>query len=162
MVRVNEVGRAAWTVVSMMALGVALLSSASSRSQEKDPHEMTAQGVISENVRAMYADEIEACYLEAKQSARGPQFLDCLKAHTRSQDEAVAAVFSARISYLEGSPEVAAMLQKSQTAWVQFRDANCAYIRAIARPSYADEAFQNCLLRTAIYRRAHLRWSVGD
>jgi hypothetical protein len=49
------------------------------RSQEKDPHEMTSQGVVSERVRELYAQEIEACYREAGQIARGPQFLDCLK-----------------------------------------------------------------------------------
>jgi uncharacterized protein YecT (DUF1311 family) len=110
----------------------------------------------------MYAQEIEDCYRECGQIARGPQFLDCLKRHARSQEDALAAVFSARMSYLETSPELAATLQKAQTAWVQFRDANCAYLRSIARPSYADEAFQNCILRTTIYRRVHLHWSVGD
>jgi hypothetical protein len=35
------------------------------------------------------------------------------------------------MSYLETSPELAATLQKAQTAWVQFR--NCAYLRPIAR-----------------------------
>jgi hypothetical protein len=66
--------------------------------------------------------------------------LDCVKRRARQQEDALTAVFSARMSYLEASPELAAM-QKAQTAWVQFRDANCAYIQSIARPSYADEAF---------------------
>jgi uncharacterized protein YecT (DUF1311 family) len=110
----------------------------------------------------MHAREIDACYHEAGQSARGPRFLDCIRRHARSQEDALAAVFDARMSYLQASPELAASLQNSQTTWVQFREANCAYIRAIAQPSYADEAFQNCLLRTTIYRRVHLRWSVGD
>jgi uncharacterized protein YecT (DUF1311 family) len=101
-------------------------------------------------------------YQEAGASARGPQFLDCVKRSARRQEDALAAVFSARMSYLEASPELAQTLQKAQTAWVQFRDANCAYLQSIARPSYADEAFQNCLLRTRIYRTVHLRWSVGD
>jgi uncharacterized protein YecT (DUF1311 family) len=162
MEQAKEAGRSARVVLVMMTISVPLLAGHSARSQEKDPHEMTAQGVISENVRTMYAQEIEACYREAGQSARGPQFLDCLKRHARSQEDALAAVFSARMSYLEASPELAATLQKAQTAWVQFRDANCAYLRSIARPSYADEAFQNCVLRTTIYRRVHLRWSVGD
>jgi uncharacterized protein YecT (DUF1311 family) len=162
MVQAGEVCRAARTVFLTMAIGFPLLPSDSARSQEKDPHEMTSHGVVSEHVRKMYAKEIEACYQEAGQTARGPQFLDCLKRRARQQEDALAAVFSARMSYLEASPELAATLQKAQTAWVQFRDANCAYIQSIARPSYADEAFQNCLLRTTIYRRVHLRWSVGD
>jgi uncharacterized protein YecT (DUF1311 family) len=162
MVRAEEAGRGARMVLSMMAIGVALLPSNSAQSQEKDPHEMTAQGVISERVRATYAQEVQDCYHEAGQSAHGPQFLDCLTRHARNQEETLDAVFGARMSYLEASPEVATMLRKAQTAWVQFRDANCAYTRAIARPSYAEEALQNCLLRTTIYRRVHLRWSVGD
>ena len=44
------------------------------------------------------------------------------------------------MSYLETSPELAATLQKAQTAWVQFR--NCAYLRPIAT-DYADD----CLIR---------------
>jgi uncharacterized protein YecT (DUF1311 family) len=158
----EEIGRSARTILLLMAIGVPLLPPGSARSQEKDPHEMTSLGVISENVRAMYGQEIEACYHEAGQLPREPQFLDCLKRHVRSQEEALAAVFAARMSYLEASPALAAALQKAETAWVQFRDANCAYIRSIARPGYADEAFQNCLLRTTIYRRVHVRWSVGD
>ena len=53
---------------------------------------MTSQGVVSERVRDMYAQEIEACYRESGQIARGPQFLDCLKRHARSQEDALAAV----------------------------------------------------------------------
>jgi uncharacterized protein YecT (DUF1311 family) len=162
MMQAVEVRRVAQTVFLTMAIGCLLLPSDSARSQEKDPHEMTSQGVISEHVREMYAKEIEACYQQAGQAARGPQFLDCVKRRARQQEDALTAVFSARMSYLEASPELAGTLQKAQTAWVQFRDANCAYIQSIARPSYADEAFQNCLLRTTIYRRVHLRWSVGD
>ena len=52
----------------------------------------------------MYAKEIEACYQEAEQTARGPQFLDCLKRRAREQEDALATVFGARMSYLEASP----------------------------------------------------------
>ena len=31
-----------------------------------------------------------------------------------------------------------------------------------ARANNADEAFQNCVLRTTIYRRVNLRWLIGD
>ena len=123
---------------------------------------MTSQGVVSERVRDMYAQEIEACYRESGQIARGPQFLDCLKRHARSQEDALAAVLVPGCRTWRHLEKLAATLQKAQTAWVQFRDANCAYLRSIARPSYADEAFQNCILRTTIYRRVHLHWSVGD
>jgi uncharacterized protein YecT (DUF1311 family) len=162
MIQPVEVRRAAQKVLLTVAMGFLLLPSASARSQEKDPHEMTSQGVVSEHVREMYAKEVEACYQQAGQAARGPQFLDCVKRRVSQQEDALAAIFSARMSYLEASPELAATLQKAQTTWLQFRDANCDYLRSIARPSYADEAFQNCLLRTTIYRRVHLRWSVGD
>jgi hypothetical protein len=57
-------------VLLLMAIGVvAPLPSDSARSQEKDPHNMTSQGVISERVRGMYAQEIEACYRESGQIA---------------------------------------------------------------------------------------------
>ena len=70
-----------------------------------------------------------------------------------------------RMSYLETSPELAATLQKAQTAWVQFRDANCAYLRSIARPSYADEAFQNCILRNYDLSKSAFElvcWRLGN
>jgi uncharacterized protein YecT (DUF1311 family) len=160
----DKAKKAHWSAIIVpvvLAISVPLLPRHSAHAEE-DPLGLTAQGVISENVRTEYAREIDACYHEAGQSARGPRFLDCIRRHARSQEDALAAVFDARMSYLQASPELAASLQNSQTTWVQFREANCAYIRAIAQPSYADEAFQNCLLRTTIYRRVHLRWSVGD
>jgi uncharacterized protein YecT (DUF1311 family) len=162
MMLAGESGRWMRTVLLLMATGVALLPWNSVQSQEKDPHEMTSQGVISEKVREIYAREVKACYDEAGQTARGFQFLNCLKRHSDIQENALAAVLNARMSYLETSPELAANLQKAQTAWVEFRNANCAYLRSIARRSYADEAFQNCVLRTTFYRRVHLWWSVGD
>jgi uncharacterized protein YecT (DUF1311 family) len=164
--QVKKAGRSARVilvnVVVASTISVALHPWHPAQSQEKDPHEMTAQGVISENVRKVYSDAIEACYREAGEVARGPAFLDCLKRQVRREGAALDAVYSARISYLESSPELAAMLQNAQTAWLQFRDANCAYIRAVARASRGDESFQNCVLRTTIYRRVHLHWSVGD
>lgn len=130
---------------------------------ERDPHEMTALGVISENVREIYASEVEACYQEAGKASRGPKFLDCLQRHVLSQKDALDATYDSRMSYLSShSPELAASLQHAQAAWLQFRDANCAFIRSIARASHADEALQNCVLRTTIYRRVQLRWLVGD
>jgi hypothetical protein len=36
---------------------------------------MKAIGVLSEDVREIYAREVEVCYIEAGKTARGPQFL---------------------------------------------------------------------------------------
>ena len=157
--RARETGRSARMVLLLMASHRS--HRAPLESQEKNLHEMTSQGVVSERVRDMYAQEIEACYRESGQIARGPQFPGLSQAPCAQPRRCSGSCFSARMSYLETSPELAATLQKAQTAWVQFRDANCAYLRSIARPSYADEAFQNCVLRTTIYRRVHLHWSVA-
>jgi uncharacterized protein YecT (DUF1311 family) len=159
----RHVSRSTYAVAALMTICVLMLSWQSARSREKDPHEMTALGVISENVREIYAREVEVCYNEAGKASRGPKFLDCLQRHVRSQKDALDAIYDARMSYLGSySPELAASLQHAQAAWLQFRDANCAFIRSTARASYADEAFQNCILRTTIYRRVQLRWLVGD
>jgi uncharacterized protein YecT (DUF1311 family) len=89
--------------------------------------------------------------------------LDCLQRHVRSQQDALEAIYDARMSYLGAqSAELAASLQNAQAAWLRFRDANCAFFRSTAQASYADEAFQNCVLRTTIYRRVNLRWLIGD
>jgi uncharacterized protein YecT (DUF1311 family) len=157
-----KAGRLTYAVLAMMTICVLMLSWKSARSRDENPNEMTTQGVISENVRATYAREIEACYQEAGKVARGPQFLDCLKRHVRAQQNALEAIYSARMSYLESSPELATSLQNAQMAWLHYRDANYSFVRSTARASYADEAFQNCVLRTTIYRRLHLRWSIGD
>jgi uncharacterized protein YecT (DUF1311 family) len=158
-----KASRSTYAVPATITICVMLLSSQPARSMERDPHEMTALGVISENVREIYAGEVEVCYKEAGKASHGPKFLDCLQRQVRSQKDALDAVYDARMSYLGShSPELAASLQNAQATWLQFRDANCAFIRSIARASYADEAFQNCVLRTTIYRRVQLRWLIGD
>jgi uncharacterized protein YecT (DUF1311 family) len=164
----KQAGKSAFAVGAMITLFAVMLSWHSARSQqqgqrEKDPHEMTAIGVISENVREIYAREVEVCYIEAGKTARGPKFLDCLKRQVSGQQDALQAIYDARMSYLSSySPELAESLQKSQTAWTQFREANCAFFRSAARASYADEALLNCVLRTTIYRRVNLHWLIGD
>jgi uncharacterized protein YecT (DUF1311 family) len=140
-----------------------MISLQTARSGEKDPHEMTALGVISENVREIYAREVEACYNEAGKAARGPQFLDCLQRQARNQQDLLEAVYNARMSYLRSNaPDLAASLQGAQEAWSNFREANCGFVRSAARANHPDEAFQNCVLRTTIYRRINLRWLIGD
>jgi uncharacterized protein YecT (DUF1311 family) len=66
------------------------------------------------------------------------------------------------MSYLETSPELAATLQKAQTAWVQFRDANCAYSDQLHDQATRMKLFRIADWGTTIYRRVHLHWSVGD
>jgi uncharacterized protein YecT (DUF1311 family) len=160
----TEVRRRTYAVPAAMTVCVlVMLSFQSARSGEKDPHEMTALGVISENVREIYAREVEACYDEAGKVARGPQFLNCLQRQARNQQDILEAVYSARMSYLRSNaPELAASLQSAQEAWLHFREANCGFVRSSARANNADEAFQNCVLRTTIYRRINLRWLIGD
>ena len=159
----TEIRRWTYAVPAAMTVCVLMLSWQSARSGEKDPHEMTALGVISENVREIYAREVEACYDEAGKVARGPQFLNCLQRQARSQQDILEAVYSARMSYLRSNaPELAASLQSAQEAWLHFREANCGFVRSSARANNADEAFQNCVLRTTIYRRVNLRWLIGD
>ena len=98
---------------------------------------MTALGVITENVREIYAREVDACYVEAGKTARGPKFLDCLQRHVRSQKDALDAMYDARMSYLGSySPELAASLQKAHTAWLQYRDANCSNLLSSSRLSF--------------------------
>jgi uncharacterized protein YecT (DUF1311 family) len=55
----------------------------------------------------------------------------------RSQQDALEAIYDARMSYLGSqSPELAASLQNAQAAWLRFRDANCAFFRSTAQASY--------------------------
>jgi uncharacterized protein YecT (DUF1311 family) len=159
-----EIGRWTYAVPAMMTVCALMFSwQQSARSQEKDAHEITALGVISEHVREIYAREVEVCYNEAGKVARGPQFLACIQRQVRSQQDALEDVYRARMSYLGSySSELAALLQNAQEAWLHFRDANCGFVRSTSRANYGDEAFQNCVLRTTIYRRVHLHWLIGD
>jgi uncharacterized protein YecT (DUF1311 family) len=161
--QVKKAGRSARVVlvnvVVASTISVVLLPWRPAQSQ--DPHERTARGVMTEQVRKVYSDSIEACYQEAGRAARGPAFLDCLKRQVRSEEAALDAVYNARIAYLGSLSELAATLRNAQTAWLHFRDANCAYIRAVER-AHADESFQDCVLRSTVSRRVELRWSVGD
>jgi uncharacterized protein YecT (DUF1311 family) len=161
--QVKKAGRSARVVLVVVAstISVVLLPWHPAQSQEKDPHERTARGVMTEQVRKVYSDAIEACYQEAGRVARGPAFLDCLKQQVRSEEAALDAVYNARIAYLGSLSELAATLRNAQTAWLHFRDANCAYIRAVER-AHADESFQDCVLRSTVSRKVELRWSVGD
>jgi uncharacterized protein YecT (DUF1311 family) len=159
----TEIRTRTYAVAAAMTVSVLVLSCQSARSGERDPHEITALGIISENVREIYAREVEACYDEAGKVARGATFLNCLQRQTRSQQDILEAVYSARMSYLHSNaPELAASLQRAQEAWLHFREANCGFVRSSARANNADEAFQNCVLRTTIYRRINLRWLIGD
>ena len=147
-----KAGRSRHAVPAMMTICVMLLSWQPARSQEKDPHWMTALGVISEDVREIYAREVEVCYNEAGKAARGPKFLDCLQRQVRSQKDALDAVYDARMSYLGShSPELAASLQNAQAAWLQFRDANCAFVRGQVRRLLdiftGTASFESCALR---------------
>src|SRR4051812_48752357 len=92
--------RSTYVVSVVITAFVLLLSWQPARPQEKDPHEMTALGVITENVREIYAREVDACYVEAGKTARGPRFLDCLQRHVRSQKDALDAMYDARMSFL--------------------------------------------------------------
>jgi uncharacterized protein YecT (DUF1311 family) len=165
MEQVAKAGRSARVVlvnvVVASTISVALLPWHPAQSQEKDPRERTARSIMTELVRKLYGNAIEACYQEAGRVARGPAFLDCLKRQVRSEETALDSVYKARISYLGSFPELAATLQNAQTAWLHFRDANCAYIRAVERAN-AHESFQDCVLRSTVSRRVELRWSVGD
>ena len=67
---------------------------------------MTNIGVISENVREIYAREIEVCYIEAGKKARGLKFLDCLKRQVSGQQDALQAIYDARMSYLSSYSQV--------------------------------------------------------
>ena len=118
MEQVEKAGRSARVVlvnvVVASTISVALLPWHPAQSQEKDPRERTARSIMTELVRKLYGNAIEACYQEAGRVARGPAFLDCLKRQVRSEETALDSVYKARISYLGSFPELAATLQNAQ------------------------------------------------
>jgi len=103
-----------------LTIGAVLLSRDSAQAQEKDPHEISSQGVVSEQVREAYTPRDRGVLPGSWKGGELP-FLDCLKRQVQTEEDAIAAVYSARMSYLEVSPELAASLYKSQMAWLQFR-----------------------------------------
>ena len=127
------------------------------------PYELTSRGVISEATTEAYKQALEPCSEGAPGNVpQGPKFLVCLKQQLRSESETLAGAYSATISFLKSSSNQTAKLRNAQSAWIKFRDDNCAFARAVAPKGNADEFFYDCLLRATIDRRVELRSLVGD
>ena len=127
------------------------------------PCELTSRGVISGAANEAYNEAIESCSGGKPGNApEGPQFLACLKRQLRSENENLAGTYNATASILKSSADKTARLRNAQNAWMKFRDENCAFARAVAPRSNADEFFYDCLLRSTIDRRVELRSLVGD
>jgi len=134
-------------VTMALTIGAVLLSRDSAQAQEKDPHEITSQGVVSEQVREAYTPRDRGVLPGSWKGGEGPALLDCLKRQVQTEEDAIAAVYSARMSYLEVSPELAASLYKSQMAWLQFRMRTAGTSERSHEPAKPQKSFQNCLLR---------------
>lgn len=149
-----------------MAAMLTLFACQTVRAQEiqvPQPYQLSSRGVISEAATEAYKQAIESCY-EGKpgDAPHGPEFLACLKQQYRSESETLAGAYSATMSFLKSSSDRTAKVRNAQSAWTKFRDANCAFARAVAPQDQADEFYYDCLLRATIDRRVELRSLVGD
>ena len=144
-------------------ISIACQSAWSEEIRVPQPYELSSRGVISEAATEAYKQAIESCYQGTPgDSPHGPQFLACLKQQLRSEGETLAGAYSATISFLKSSSDQMAKLRNSQSAWIKYRDENCAFARSVAPKGDADEFFYDCLLRATIDRRVELRSLVGD
>ena len=97
----------------------------------------------------------------AGQMPQGARFVRCLKQKAISERNALVGVYRSTLSSLP-SAEQAVPLRKAQRAWLDYRDANCAFVKTVAPQEQAEAFFYDCLLKTTIDRRAELRSLVGD
>jgi len=105
------------------------------------PYELTSQGNISVQANELYRTAIESCYRgQPGEAPHGPEFLACLKEQVRIKTTDLNAVYNGTLNYLRSSRDQTLLLQ-SQKAWLQFRDSNCAFTRAIADESAKEEYF---------------------
>ncbi len=151
-------------LLAATALVLAMIPLQPASGQEPTPaHQLTSRGVISFDAGQAYKEAIESCYHGTPgNKPSGPRFLACLKQQVRTQGAALDAAYKGTLASLGSSPKQAADLRAAQALWLQFRDANCAFARAVAPRAEADEFFNDCVLMSTIERRVELRSLVGD
>jgi uncharacterized protein YecT (DUF1311 family) len=142
---------------------VACRAGAAQETHVPQPYELTSRGVIAEAASEAYKQAIESCYSgRPGDSPHGPQFLACLRQQQRGESETLAGAYNGTAAFLKSSPDQSARLRTAQSAWMKFRDENCAFARSVAPKGEADQSFYDCLLRATIDRRVELRSLVGD
>jgi uncharacterized protein YecT (DUF1311 family) len=151
------------TAMAAILILIGCQSGQSEESRVPQPYELTSRRVISEAANEAYKEAIESCYQgKAGDSPHGPQIVACLKQQLRGESETLAGAYSATVSFLKSSPDPMAKLRNGQSAWIKFRDENCAFARSVAPKDDADEFYYDCILRATIDRRVELRSLVGD
>jgi uncharacterized protein YecT (DUF1311 family) len=148
------------TVVTVILVSIPLRLA---HSEDVQPYELTSRGNIAASASEGYKNSIEACYHGSPGfPPHGHQFIACLKQQVSSESATLDAVVSGTISYLRSSPDKTSRFRQARRTWLQFRDGNCGFARAVAPRSDADEFFLDCVLRSTIDRRVELRSLVGD
>ncbi|MCY1648891.1 lysozyme inhibitor LprI family protein [Caulobacter sp. SL161] len=92
-----------------------------------------------------YSPAYELCWNKPENS-NTYGILRCGEAELAVQDARLNKAYKADMADLADSPEAKASLLKAQRAWIAFRDADCATVRALIGGTAAPIYLQNCHL----------------
>jgi uncharacterized protein YecT (DUF1311 family) len=88
----------------------------------------------------------ERC-MEKPENSTTYGILKCGEAEIAFQDARLNRAYKADMADLADSPNGKAALLKAQRAWIAFRDADCATVRALSGGTIAPIYVQNCYLQ---------------
>lgn len=88
----------------------------------------------------------ERC-MEKPENSTTYGILQCGDAEIAVQDARLNKAYKADMADLADAPDVKAALLKAQRAWIAFRDADCATVRALSGGTIAPIYVQNCYLQ---------------
>jgi len=142
---------------------VVLLTCAQGVCQEPaESYDVTSRGVIASAAEQTYQHAIDSCSAGDVGKVGTAAFAVCVRSQARAQLQTLERVYTGAVDDLKSKPKLAMQLRNAHRAWLQFRDANCAFAKAIAPPEVSEEYFSDCLLRSAVDRAAELRSLIGD
>lgn len=92
-----------------------------------------------------YSPAYELCW-DTPENSNTYGILRCGEAEMAFQDARLNKAYKADMADLAEAPDAKAALLKAQRAWIAFRDADCATVRALIGGTVAPIYMQNCYL----------------
>ena len=106
---------------------------------------VAAQAQAQSKEGVTYSPAYERC-LEKPDNDNTYGILRCGEAEMKFQDARLNKAYKADMADLANAPEPKAALLKAQRAWIAFRDADCASVRALSGGTIAPIVMQICYL----------------
>jgi uncharacterized protein len=119
-------------------------------------HQITSS--ITSDGEAPYELAISDCSKGLPDNAhKGPEFMACMQVRIQIEEVTLAEIYKSTYEKFKKVPSRIFRLKTSERAWMQFRNANCAFARAIAGLYRGPEVFYACIMRITVDRQAELQ-----